>query len=385
MDRLLSLNEIGLEFDTDKASSTHDYLSQYERVFERLRHEQLTILEIGVLGGSSLKTWEKYFPNASIIGADIDHRAKRFEGGRIKIEILDQSNLQDLVDMAMRHGPFDVIIEDGSHLWEHQITCLRTLFPFVRNGGIYIVEDLQTNYGTLADNYRGVSSLSCMDYLKRLVDYQVGDEQTNINAEEDAFLRTYARSASIITFIRHACIIEKRHQRKIYGFENYPLVAQVEDESTSQLRLVTHMGNFGDIESNERLFVHSAVHKTSFVQGLTLFGNGLRSTDLNYRVRLSDGRWTDWLDLGQFAGTRGVSQSLTGLTVRLNGELQTSLDLTVYGVFGTAREVVVVKSGEDCVAADGVSPLRGLQIVQRALTAGDAVPALIADRGYKNY
>ncbi len=209
IDNAPTLDQIGLEFNTDKASSTHGYLAIYERFFDKLRYQKIIILEIGVFDGASLRTWEKYFPNAKIVGADIDPSATRFATDRIKIEILDQSNIQNLVDVGVKHGPFDIIIEDGSHLWEHQTITLKTLFPFVKKSGIYICEDLQTNYGIHIPEYRGVASLSCVEYLKKIVDLRVGDEIINIALEEDAFLRTYGRYISLITFFRHACMIEK--------------------------------------------------------------------------------------------------------------------------------------------------------------------------------
>ena len=56
---------------------------------------------------------------------------KQFEEGRIKIELLDQSNVDDLTKLAVKHGPFDLVIKTVSD-GEHQITSLRTLFPFVK-------------------------------------------------------------------------------------------------------------------------------------------------------------------------------------------------------------------------------------------------------------
>ena len=153
----LSLDTIGRRCGTDKSSEGHDYLSFYERFFSSLRYERAKILEVGVFKGASLKTWERYFPHASIVGVDINPEAQKFASDRISIENADQSNIQDLVDIGVRHGPFDIIIEDGSHLWEHQITSLRTLFAFVKNEGFCVVEDLQTNYGQLGVRYKGAS------------------------------------------------------------------------------------------------------------------------------------------------------------------------------------------------------------------------------------
>lgn len=164
------LDAIGLKHGTDKASSDHDYLNFYEIFLSPLRDERMTVLEIGVFNGASLKTWEEYFPHATIIGADILPLTKRFERNRTTIEILDQSNVEELTRLAVQHGPFDIIIEDGSHMWEHQITSLRILFPFLKNDGLYIVEDLQTNYGLMEPHYRGVASQTCMSYLKAWAD-----------------------------------------------------------------------------------------------------------------------------------------------------------------------------------------------------------------------
>ncbi len=209
------LDSIGLKHGTDKASSHHDYLAFYEQFFAPMRHGRVNILEVGVLNGASLATWEEYFPNGSIVGADIDATTKRFQRGRVSIEILDQANIEEVTQAAIRRGPFDIVIEDGSHLWEHQITSLKTLFPFVRDGGIYIVEDLQKNYGGMQAGYRGVSSTTCVEYLKRLVDVRVGDSEVDLATIEDPFLRTYGRSMQFITFYRRACLIKKRMPRRI--------------------------------------------------------------------------------------------------------------------------------------------------------------------------
>lgn len=179
--------------------------------FAAMRNKPLTVLEVGVLGGASLRTWRDYFPNAKIIGADINRNAKQFEEDRVQIEIMDQSNLEDLTRVAMKHGPFHLIIEDGSHKWEHQITSLRTLFPFVADKGFYVVEDLHTNYGKNADTYKGVSTSTCMDLLKAWLDLCVGGTLRDFNEIEDAFLRTYGRATEFMIFKNAVCLIKKRY------------------------------------------------------------------------------------------------------------------------------------------------------------------------------
>ena len=85
--------------------------------------------------------WLDYFPRANLYGLDIDDfstvdlpRTQIFQG--------DQGTPQDLLAVVEVASNFDIIIDDGSHASYHQQTSLRTLFPFLSSGGIYIVEDL---------------------------------------------------------------------------------------------------------------------------------------------------------------------------------------------------------------------------------------------------
>ena len=232
------LDDIGLRHGTDKASSGHDYLTFYENYFAPLRRERITLLEIGVLKGQSLRTWAEYFDNARIIGVDISPAVRTHATDRITIEIADQSNVQHLAQIAMKHGPFDIVVEDGSHRCEHQITTLRTLFPFVTGAGFYVVEDLQTNYGALLEQYRGVSSITCVEYLKRWQDLLVAQEQLPIEEIEDPFLRTFGRKTKSMVFYRHACLIQKNwFEAQVVGAE---VMADARRAASSPVKIVAH-------------------------------------------------------------------------------------------------------------------------------------------------
>jgi hypothetical protein len=356
-----SLDSLGLHFGTDKSSADHGYLPFYERYFAPLRGRHITLLEIGVLGGSSLAVWEAYFPQARIIGADIDPDAARFARPRVAVEIVDQSNLEHLVQLGMKHGPFDVVIDDGSHQWEHQITSLRTLFPFVRNGGLYIVEDLQTNYGALEDGFRGVSSISCMEYLKRLVDYRVADTGVDISLEEDPFLRTYGRAMHSITFFKHACLIEKFVRPDSVANANLPPIAVGAGPKSVPLTLIVHVGGLGDKTCNAGWF--RSAEPDQNIQGFTLAVRSGAECALEYRARLADGSWAEWVAAGVYAGTRGLSQDLTGFSVRLAAESRGRFTLAAAGRFTGVAETVKVAEGQACACADPSARLSGMQIV----------------------
>ena len=312
MHRSGNLDALGVKFGTDKSSLHHDYLSFYERFFEEFRNEKIKVLEIGVFGGASLEVWEAYFPNAVIIGADIDPGVPRFPGSRVIVEILDQSNVEELVNLGVKHGPFDIIIEDGSHQWEHQITSLRTLFPFLRPGGFYVVEDLQTNYGAQETNYRGVSSLSCMDYLKKLVDLRVADDQIDITKVEDPFLRTYGRAVQFVGFHRRACLIEKArvmHTRRQASEES--LVPADRDERSLPLSLYAHVGGIGNWWSSSGCVrgLRGKREHPGIFHSLRERGDGRREVSGSPRQRRMDGvGWAGHVrgDTRQFRGSHRV-------------------------------------------------------------------------------
>jgi hypothetical protein len=353
------LDAIGLEAGTDKASSHHNYLSFYEIFFGPLREKPITILEIGVLGGASLKTWEAYFPHATIIGVDITPACKRFEQGRTKIVLADQSNIQELTSLAITHGPFDIVIEDGSHMCEHQITSLRTLFPFVKPDGIYIVEDLQTNYGTMLDSYKGIATSTCVEYLKRWVDLRVGHEQVAIHEVEDAFLRTYGRAIEFITFYSHACLIKKQFVPPIREISTgEPLAGTFRPSDLVPLRLTAHVSGLGDVIGPDG-FVNP--DNTLALQGLIIDG---RDELVEYRVRSEDGSWSDWERQGSFAGTRGLSRLLTGFTVRLLPRAKASYRISTFGRVVGSDRIVIAADGEDCVL-DSASAVCGIQVQVR--------------------
>jgi hypothetical protein len=87
--------------------------------------------------------WEEYFPNAEIIGIDIDPACKQFEGGRKRIFIGDQKD-HAFLDSLVREtgGEFDIVVDDGEHTTESVLASLSCLLPVLSAHGIYAIEDL---------------------------------------------------------------------------------------------------------------------------------------------------------------------------------------------------------------------------------------------------
>jgi hypothetical protein len=63
-------------------------------------------------------------------------------------------------DIMERRGPFDIIIDDGSHVVSHMIESFRMLYPLMRPDGFYVVEDVQTSFSPgLGGNSAGTGTI----------------------------------------------------------------------------------------------------------------------------------------------------------------------------------------------------------------------------------
>jgi hypothetical protein len=130
---------------SDKGFPGHWYTENYERFLRAWKDRPIRICEIGIAGGGSLVMWQGYFPNASIYGIDIAD-STRFENDRVKTCIADQSKREQLKSCMDRFGGlFDLIIDDGGHSMEQQQVSFGFLFPYLRPGGLYSIEDLHTS------------------------------------------------------------------------------------------------------------------------------------------------------------------------------------------------------------------------------------------------
>jgi cephalosporin hydroxylase len=141
-----SLFEIGLDCKTGKIMSNR-YDLYYERHLGPIRFAPLVFLEIGIQRGKSLKMWEEYLPSARISAIDIDEKCMSYQSERSRVFIGSQTDKGFLLQVVKASGGhFDVIIDDGGHYVDQQLTSFQVLFPTLRSGGIYVIEDLETSY-----------------------------------------------------------------------------------------------------------------------------------------------------------------------------------------------------------------------------------------------
>jgi hypothetical protein len=128
---------------TDKRAHAHNYVPLYETHLGHLRDQPITLLEIGILDGASLRMWRDYFHRGAIVGLDIEEKSS--DDPRTTIFRGDQS-APDVLETLRARGPFDVIIDDGSHVGEHIWASFEGLFAALKSGGFYVIEDMQTAY-----------------------------------------------------------------------------------------------------------------------------------------------------------------------------------------------------------------------------------------------
>ena len=137
-------------FDNNPGRLIHKwwhYFGIYERHFSAFRGKPIRLLEYGVFHGGSLQMWKQYFgPQAQIIGVDINPRCASLAEPGIEIVIGDQEDRQTHAQLREKYGEFDIVIDDGGHTMQQQIITFEEMYPTVKEGGVYLAEDIHTSY-----------------------------------------------------------------------------------------------------------------------------------------------------------------------------------------------------------------------------------------------
>lgn len=169
-----SLDSLAVKHGTDKSSKFHSYTKTYEKYFSSLRYIPMKFLEIGFAGGASAHMWEDYFTRGEIHFIDNNFDTyKHFNNfNRTMLHILNQEDSTELANFIKRTGgQFDIIIDDGGHTMHQQITSFIKLFPEVKSGGVYVIEDLHTSYNYIPDyvQYGSTNQKTAVEFLQNLV------------------------------------------------------------------------------------------------------------------------------------------------------------------------------------------------------------------------
>ena len=121
----------------------HGYAKIYENLFKPKKSEKLKILEIGSFYGNASAALFFYFKNSLIYSADINPDMYKYKGSRLKNFFADTSSRGSINENILKKNiEFDIVIEDASHMLKDQIISLFMIFPKIKKGGIFIVEEI---------------------------------------------------------------------------------------------------------------------------------------------------------------------------------------------------------------------------------------------------
>lgn len=216
------MDAIALRHGTDKASDHHNYTARYEHYFSPLRDQTLKILELGWggppdsgRGGSSAMLWRDYFPNSTVVCVDIVDKEIRPEHDGIIFARGDQSDKQFLDALSVEHGPWDIIIDDASHLSTLTIRSWEILYPHLKAGGLYVVEDTHMSYhdwyypktdSNQNPDERAQGNRTCMQYFQRMAD------EVNYRDHKNLFPKQYSMGYALdwVHFYFNILFVRKR-------------------------------------------------------------------------------------------------------------------------------------------------------------------------------
>ena len=201
---------LGQKYMSDKITH-HQYHKIYDFFLQNLYDKKGSMVEIGVQNGYSIQMWLELFPYMYVHGVDINNDGS---GDRFTIHTLDQSNEEQLNQLAMKLKMESVyfINDDGSHIPEHQLLTFNILFPLLQNGGVYIMEDIETSYWTKGDIY-GYPTQYGYKHPKSIVEI-FKDCADIVNREYTGYRESPVQHHNLIdsiTFSKNCIIIVKKY------------------------------------------------------------------------------------------------------------------------------------------------------------------------------
>jgi hypothetical protein len=206
------IQQVGERYGTDKITH-HEYQHLYSQWLSEFHDSSGTLVEIGVDQRASLHMWLHLFPAIHVVGVDIGVSGT---GPRYTILQADQSKQSDLDQVKSHIECHDVfcVVDDGSHVPEHQLLTFNTLFPSLRDGGVYIIEDIETSYWTRGEifgyplRYGLHHPASIIEIFKTLIDVINSDV-----SKQDSSLVQNTDMVGEIAFTPNALVIRKRKRK----------------------------------------------------------------------------------------------------------------------------------------------------------------------------
>ena len=201
------------------------YFLVYDQIFKKYKKKKIKFVEIGVANGGSLFIWRKLFgKNAKIIGIDANPYSKKLSKYGFKIYTGDQSDPEFWKKFFKKEGKIDVILDDCGHKNLQQISTVHYTLPYIKNGGMIVVEDMATSY--LKKEFYNPSKYSFVNFCNKIIEfinYRSGLVQKTMN--------TYSK--------------------KVYSIEFFDSIAVLNIDSTKCFKSKSVSNNVSDPALNE--------------------------------------------------------------------------------------------------------------------------------------
>lgn len=149
------LCEIGKKYNSDKGPNNpnkhrHAYTGIYHFLFHGIKNNNLNIAEIGIYKNEGMKMFRDYFKNANLFGYEklqnLINNAEKDNLYNTKYFLMDVNDPNDIKKgLEKCEGKFDIIIDDSSHMFEHQINIISNAYPYLKKNGYLIIEDIFNN------------------------------------------------------------------------------------------------------------------------------------------------------------------------------------------------------------------------------------------------
>jgi hypothetical protein len=171
--------------------------------------------------------WAEYFPLAQITGLDF-YEKNLDVPPRVRIVRGSQDDPVLLAALNENHGPFDLIIDDGSHRPEHMIMSFSQLYPRMPPDGIYLIEDTQTCFmDHMGGTPTGQGTIYLLSYLLVL---QMHRDEGYVPGHDEVDLSAVAAITESVTYLRNIICFKR-------GDNTYPSNTRLELESPPVARI----------------------------------------------------------------------------------------------------------------------------------------------------
>jgi demethylmacrocin O-methyltransferase len=211
----MTLSDLAIKHGTDKwcdYPEGHHYTLIYEELFSKYKDLSFTLWECGVggyefpdKGGGSLLMWRDWFKCADVHGIDIHYKKPLVN---VSLHQFSQDDKESWDKLLLETGEPTIFIDDASHINPLTIRTFEIVFPMLKSGGVYVIEDAHTSHWNLnyngSDNYKDMEAHTSINYFRKMVN--------ELNAQHlVGFIATdIGQSIKSISFYKELIVIHKK-------------------------------------------------------------------------------------------------------------------------------------------------------------------------------